>query len=408
MLMDEIKRYAVGLDVGTENVRAVVAGVSDSGKISVVGYGEGKNTGMRKGVVSAVAGPSEAIDKMLAEVERMSGHTIRNATVSINGAQILSAKVRGMVAVGAVDHEINEDDVDRLKEVAVTGQIPANRETLVAVPLSYTLDGQGGIKDPVGMTGARLEMTASVVTALVPHCEALRKSTMNADVVADRLIPSAVAAGRAVLDEKQLENGVAVIDMGAATTSVAVFEEGDLQYVGVVPEGSNNITNDLAIVLKIDTEIADEIKCRFVTGNFKGGERKIVIKTGREELSFDRNEVNKIVEARLSEIFERVRKELKTAHYDRRLPEGVVLTGGGAKMRDIEVCARDMLEAAVKIGVPTKLGGVSDSVEKPEYAAAVGLMLMAIDGVDGGYVQEKKMYKSGGGFFKNLLNKFKF
>jgi cell division protein FtsA len=401
--MDDISRYAVGLDVGTENVRAVVASISQSGKISVVGYNEGKNTGMRKGVVVNLSGPSEAIDKMLGEVERMSGYQINSAFVSTNGAQIISAKVKGMIAVGTVDHEITEQDLMRVQEVAEVGQIPQNREALIAVPLDYALDGQAGIKDPVGMKGARLEMNACVVTSLVPNNANLKKSTENAEVRAEKLIPSAVAAGKAVLNERQLEQGVAVIDMGAATTSVAIYEEGNLQYVGVVPEGSNNITNDLAIMLKVNTEIAEEIKCRFVTGSFDGG--KIVLKTGREEMHFDREQVNSVVKDRLNEIFEKVRKELKHAGYDRRLPEGVVLTGGGAKMRDIDVFVRDALEASVKIGIPNALDGVSESVQKPEYAAAVGLMLMAIE--DGGRapVKKEKNGKSGG-LLKRFFSKF--
>ena len=173
-----------------------------------------------------------------------------------------------------------------------------------------------------------------------------------------------------------MENGVAVIDLGAATTSVAVFEEGDLQYVGVVPVGANNITNDLAIVLEIDTRIAEEIKRRFVTAAFPGGD-DIAMKYGGEEMVFSREKVEQVVRDRLAEIFERARKELKTAKYDRRLPEGIVLVGGGAKMAEIDLFAKNQLEAAVKIGRPRNLGGVADAIMKPEYSAAVGLAIMA-------------------------------
>ncbi len=405
--MDEISRYAVGLDVGTENVRAVLASVNKEGKISVIGYNEEKNSGMRKGVVINSVGPSEAINKMLGEVERMSGVEVKNAFISINGAHILSTKTEGMIAVGTVEHEINEEDLDRVRDVAVIGRIPVNRDVLDVVPLSYAIDGQDGIKNPVGMNGARLEMKANVISALSPNCELLRKAAEQADVAALGMIPTAVAAAKAVLNEKQLENGVAVVDLGAATTSIAVFEEGELQYTGVVPIGSNNITNDLAIMLGIDTEVAEEIKCRFVTGSFTG-EKNIVLKRGREEFTFKRDLVNEVVKARLDEIFERVRKELKNAHYDRKLPEGIVLVGGGAKMRDIEVYAREAMEASVKIGVPKGLGGVADSIEKPEYTTAVGLMLMAAN--DNGILvnkkSKKKKAKSGGGFLKKFLKKF--
>lgn len=404
MLMDEVSRYAVGLDVGTENVRAVVMSVGRDGNTSVVGYGEAANAGMRKGVVANLTGPAEAIDRMLVEVERMSGYEVNSAYVSINGAHVLSTKTEGMIALGPKDHEINEEDLMRVEESATTGRIPANRDILDVLPMGYTLDGQSGIRDPLGMTGSRLEIKANVLSALSPNCANLRKATEDAKVHAERLIPSVVAGARAVLSERQMENGVAVVDLGAATTSVAIFEEGDLQYVGVIPAGSNNITNDLAIVLEIDTETAEDIKRRFITGTFEESDKDIIIKHGREELRFKRSEVNNIVKERLREIFAGVRNELKRAGYDRRLPEGIVLIGGGVKMRDIELFAKDCLEAATRVGLPSGLGGVSDGIEKPEYAAAVGLALYA---AEFGYTtSNKKSHKSSKGLLKGFFKKF--
>ena len=319
-----------------------------------------------------------------------------------------------MIAVGTVEHEIDLQDLDRVTDVAVTGRIPANRDVLDVVPLEYALDGQGGIKDPLGMSGARLEMRANVISALTPNCENLKKATLSADVKADRLVPSAVAAARAVLTDRQRENGVAVIDMGAATTSVAVYEEGDLQYVGVVPAGSNNITNDLAIVLAIDPDMAEEIKTRFVTGDFTSEKPPVikikVAKDSKAERTFDRKEVDDVVQARLDDIFTEVRKKLKSAHYDQRLPEGIILTGGGAKMRDIDLYAKQVLEASVKIGIPQGLGGVAEAIEKPEYATAVGLALLAAEFTPTISTAKKKSKKpfalSGLSFLKKFLPKF--
>ena len=408
--MDNDKRFVTGLDVGTENVRAVIASIDKEGSIAVVGYNEGKSAGMRKGVPANLAGPAGAIDKMLGEAERMGGYDVRNAYVSINGSSILSTRTEGMIAVGTAEHEINGEDLDRVEDVAVSGRIPANRDVLDVIPLEYALDGQGGIKDPLGMSGARLEMRACVVSALTPNCENLRKTTTAADVHADRLVPSVVAAAKAVLSDRQKENGVAVIDIGAATTSVAVYEEGDLQYVGVVPAGSNNVTNDLAIVLAIDPALAEEIKQRFVTGDFDN-EKSPVIKIGREgkdERAFDRKEVELVVKARLEEIFGEIRKKLKAAKYDQRLPEGIVLVGGGAKMRDIDVFAKKVLEAAVKIGIPKGLGGVADAVEKPEFAATVGLAMLAAEESQYAQVGTKKAKKTAknGNLLKKIFSKF--
>lgn len=415
--MDENKRFVTGLDVGTENVRAVIATVSKDGEVAIVGYNEGKSKGMRKGVPANLAGPAEAIDKMLGDAERMGGYDVRNAYVSINGSTVISTHTEGMIAVGAADHEITDVDLDRVEGVAVTGRIPANRDVLDVVPLEYALDGQGGIKDPIGMAGSRLEMRACVVSALSPNCENLKRATMTADVKADRLVPSVVAAARAVLSDRQKENGVAVVDIGAATTSVAVYEEGDLQYVGVVPAGSNNITNDLAIVLAIDPDLAEEIKTRFVTGNFDA-EKSVAIKVGKNnnERTFERKEVEEVVKARLKEIFEEVRKKLKAAKYDQRLPEGVILVGGGAKMRDIELFAKEVLEAAVKIGKPFELKGVAEAVQKPEFATAVGLVQMAAEDASLAAPVGKKGFKFGGkaknsgekksGLLKKIFSKF--
>ena len=320
--MDNDKRFVTSLDVGTENIRAVIATVNKSGEVSIVGYNEGKSAGMRKGIPANLTGPAEAIDRTLGDAERMGGYDVRSAYVSINGSTVISTHTEGMIAVGAVEHEINLDDLDRVEDVAVTGRIPANRDVLDVVPLEYALDGQGGIKDPLGMSGARLEMRACVISALTPNCENLKKATMTADVEAKRLIPSVVAAAKAVLTERQKENGVAVVDFGATTTSIAIYEEGDLQYVGVVPVGSNNITNDLAIVLAISPDLAEEIKTRFITGNFDA-EKSLTIKVGKEgkERNFNRKEVEEVVKARLDEIFAEVRKKLKSAKYDQRLPE---------------------------------------------------------------------------------------
>lgn len=410
--MEDKSRFTVGLDIGTSTIKAVVGGIDRDGNISIVGYNEAPSGGMRKGVVVNLTGPANAIDVCLKPVEDMSGIQVDSATIGINGSHILSAKTEGMIAVGTVDHEIDEADLDRVDQVAATGKFPANREILDLVPYTYSLDGQSGIKDPIGMTGSRLEIKASIITALLPYCDNLKKAAEMAKVRPERLIPTVTAAARAVLTSQQMENGVGVIDLGATTTGVAVYDEGDLQYVGVIPIGGNDITKDLATILKTIPEIAEEIKVRFATGRFGENGKDIVIKQGREELTFPRDKVDEVVEARLEEIFESVRKELKRAGYDRRLPEGLVLTGGGAKLRDIDIYVKSQVELAVRVGIPVSLGGVSDAVAKPEYATAVGLMLA---GAELGLTQSaastkktsKKSEKSGDGPLSKLFGFFR-
>ena len=391
-LMDEKSRYAVGLDVGTENVRAVV-GLVGHDNISVVGYGELANAGMRKGVVANLIGPAEAIDKMLGEVERMSGYEVNSAFVSVNGSHLLSAKVEGMIAMGEPEHEITLSDLQRIEDAALTGRIPPNRDVLDLVPIEYKLDGQGGIKDPLGMTGSRLELRANVISGMTPTCDSLQKATENAKVRAERLIPTAAAAGRAVLTDRQKESGVAVVDLGAATTSLAIFEEGELQYVASIPVGANNITNDLAIMLEIDTNLAENLKRKFASGADLSEEilaKPVALKSQREEYVFDRAKIDEVVKARLAEIFAQVMKKIKEAGYEKRLPEGITLTGGGAKLKDIDYFAKHALGASVRLGAPHGLGGVADAVQKPEFAVAVGLMLLAAESEESAIASAKK------------------
>lgn len=379
--MQENSRYAVGLDIGTSTIRCVVAHLDgESGTPTIVGAGSAPNTGMRKGIVANLQGPASAIDTALGEAERMSGYQVDYATVSINGSHIISVKTDGMIAVGAMDHEINHDDLLRIEDVATVGKIPANREILEVVPHSYRLDGQDNIKDPFGMTGTRLEIRANVVSALAPHLQNLQKSAEMAKVDAHTIVPSVLAGAKAVLKEQQLENGVAVIDLGASTTGVAIFEEGDLQYVGVVPLGGANITNDLAIGLKTDPEIAEKVKVTHAVASGRGSSQGISVKEGDETFSFDTTDIDEIVEARLEEIFEAVEAELKKAGRAGQLPSGVVLIGGGANMKKIADFAKEKLGLAARVGKSSGLGGAVDAAEQPEYAVACGLMLVDSDG----------------------------
>lgn len=375
--MQEGSVYAVGIDIGTTTVRTVVAHIDGStGVPTIVGVGQAPNSGMRKGVVVNLNGPAQAIDDALGEAERMSGYQVDAATVSVNGAHILSTHADGMVAVGAADHEITRDDLARIEEVATLGKIPANREILDVIPHAYKLDGQDNIKDPLGMTGTRLEIDAHVISALTPYLVNVQKASETAKVHPHLVVATGIAAARAVLGEQQIENGVAVIDLGGATTSVAVYEEGDLQYTGVVPIGGVHITNDLAIGLKTDPEIAEKLKLEHASATPRKEDTGISIKHGGEIHSFKTSDIDEIVEARLEEIFEAVQHELRRAGRAGKLPAGVVLTGGGAQLKNIVDYAKHELGLAARIGHPTGYGGVADDIEKPSYATAIGLMLI--------------------------------
>jgi cell division protein FtsA len=412
--MQETSRYAVGIDIGTTTVRCVVGHIdATTGTPTIVGVGQAPNSGMRKGVVAHLAGPGQAIDNALGEAERMSGYQVDAASISINGVHILSTKADGMIAVGGMDHEITEADLARIEEVATLGKVPANREILEVVPHSYRLDGQDNIKDPIGMMGTRLEINANVVSALAPHLANLQKSAEMAKVIPHTITPAVLAASRAVLNEQQLENGVAVIDLGGATTSVAVFEEGDLQYVAIIPLGGSNISNDLAIGLKTDPEIAEKVKLGHAVAVARSTNEEISIKHDKETFTFGTNEIDEIVEARLEEIFDAIQKELKKAGRAGQLPSGVVLTGGTANLKGIAQYAKERLGLAARIGKSAGYGGVAEDIDQPQYATAVGLMLTDVHGashiagqheVKGG---GKAAIKNASGIVSKFLDRFK-
>lgn len=414
--MQDTSRYAVGIDIGTTTVRCVVGHIdATTGTPTIVGVGQAPNSGMRKGIVANLTGPAQAIDDALGEAERMSGYQVDAATISINGSHILSTKADGMIAVGAMDHEITGEDLSRIEEVATLGKVPANREILEVVPHSYRLDGQDNIKDPLGMTGTRLEINANVVSALTPHLTNLQKSADMAKVHPHSIVPSVLSAARAVLSEQQIENGVAVVDLGGATTSVAVFEEGDLQYVAVIPVGGANITNDLAIGLKTDPEIAEKVKLAHAVASARGEAEGISVKHDSEVFSFSSNDIDEIVEARLEEIFDAVHKELKKAGRAGQLPSGVVLTGGTAKLKGITDYAKEKLGLAAKVGKPSGFGGVAENIEEPQFASVIGLMLLDA-GSGGGFspnagkksaASGKATLKQASGVISKFLGKFK-
>ncbi len=408
--MQEQSRYAVGIDVGTKNVRCVIGYIDADGDApKIVGVGTAPNSGMRKGTVTNLAGPAEAIDTALGAAERMSGHQVKTAVLSVNGSHLTSIKADGMITVGTTDNEVTPGDIVRLEDMATTGKVAQNREILEIVAHSYRLDGQDNIKDPIGMTGTRLEIKANVVSGLLPHITNLQKLAEMAKVEVSSVVPAVLASAQAVLTENQRENGVAVLDIGAATTGVAVFEEGDLQYLSVIPLGGQNVTNDLAIGLRTDPEIAESVKlahARF--GGKKLG--KVETKHEKKTYSFEQSEIDEIVGARYEEIFEAVAKELKKAGRAGKLPSGAVLTGGGANTKGLVDFTKEQLGVAARLGKPSEYGGASNEIKGPEFSAAAGLMLIdAASGVS--YAKSpqnaKKAAQKAGGFLRGIFAKFK-
>jgi cell division protein FtsA len=404
-------KYAVGIDVGTTSVRCVIGHMDGTGGgVAIVGVGSAVNTGMRKGVVVNIVNTAHAIDKALEEAERMSGHEVHGASISINGSHIVAMNSKGVVAVNTQNQEITELDIERAGEAATVVQLPANREILQVTPRSYKLDDQENIKDPLGMSGVRLEVDAHVITALSPNIKNLLKSLEMTQTASHHIMVAGLAAAKAVVTPQQMENGVVVVDLGGTTTNVVVFEEGDLQHLSVLPMGSVNITNDLAIGLRTDLDIAEAIKLKHTSAANKAGKEKpktIEYKHGDDVLSFSAKDIEMIVGARLDDIFELVDKELKSIDKSGKLPGGVILTGGGANLADIAEYAKEKLRLPVRMAKINGIGGVSDAVSKPEFASALGLLLAdfeseAVHGQRTG--AGTKAFESGSRMFGKLFN----
>ena len=401
---DQLPRFMLGIDVGTQYIRAVALS-EYQGEISVIANSEVRNNGgMSKGVITNLTGPVEALNRAIVVIDQTSGKSLKSAYTSINGSHVGAIKTQGMISIMGGE-AISRNDLKRIQEISLAGVIPNNREALDIIPINYTVDGQSGIRDPLGMNAVKLEMEASVISALEPSCANLRKLTENVAIETVKLIPTALASARVVLTEQQKDNGVAVVDLGASTTSVAVFMDGFLQHYSVLNIGANNITNDLAIGLAINPKVAEEIKLRYVTADFLESDKKIVTKIGDETVTFTKDEVNQIVRERLIDIFEHVEKILKQAGYAQKLPEGLVIIGGGAMMRNLDKFVKDILGMAVRIGsVTEKMNGVFDLVDNPKYMTAVGLaLLMHYDEV---MMDESSEETRGGGLF-SFLNIFK-
>ena len=370
--------HFVGLDIGTSTVRTIIGTPNphEPTKPSIIGYGSAPNLGMRKGVVVHADDVAEAIVQSITEAERLSGVRVQAATVNVNGAHVSGMNSKGVIAISAANRLITDDDRLRVEEAATIVQLPPNREIIQVFATNYRLDGQENIKDPVGMHGVRLEVDTHIVSASTPNVRLLDTALEKAQVIASNHTVSALAAAEAVLTRQQKEAGTLLADIGAGTTNLVVIEDGEIQHVAVLPVGGMHITNDLAIGLKTDLDVAEQVKLKLVHLRDTDKKKSSSIKINGVEFTFDNAEINMIAEARAEELFEYIDKELKKIQRSRKLPGGVMLVGGTAKLPGIVDVARDKLQLAARIGAPHAISGLAEKVHDPAAATAVGLMLL--------------------------------
>lgn len=374
----------VGLDIGTCHIRTIVAKTrKDQNKPQVIGIGQASSAGLRRGIVVDIEETTKNIIQSIRQAEQTSGCPIERVYVSLGGHHITCQTSKGVVAVSRADGEISEEDVERAINAASAISIPPNREILHVVPRNFIVDEQAGIKDPVGMSGVRLEVDTLIIEGATPFIKNLNKCVTEANLQIEGLVLAPLAAARAVLTKRQKELGVLVLDLGGGTAGLTVFEEGDMIYSHILPIGAAHITNDIAIGLRTDIDLAEKIKLEYGSALASEISKKDQIdlsKLGQEEEGLvSRLEIAEIIEARISEIFDLVNKNLKKIDRQGLLPAGVVLLGGGAKMPGLVDLAKEKLKLPAQIGFPLEIGGLVNQIDDPAFATAVGLIFWAQD-----------------------------
>ncbi|HWE63756.1 MAG TPA: cell division protein FtsA [Chloroflexota bacterium] len=372
------ERVIVGVDVGTTKICALIGEVDQDNRLNIVGVGIAPSQGLRKGMVVNIDEAAASIREALDKTERVSGYKIGTALVGIAGSHITSQNSRGTVAVSPTLHEITQNDIERALEVARAQPLPQNREILHVIAREYVVDGETGIHDPLGMSGNRLEVETHIVSGAVGPMQNLYKSVEKAGIEIDDLVLEPIASSEAVLTSAERDLGVAMIDIGGGTTDLAIYLNGSIWHTASIGIGGNHLTNDIAVGLRTDPHVAEEMKRKYGVAIAERIDVNEMIKmqtfgsTNGEPVS--RRFLCEIIEARLREMFMLVHEEIRAAGYMGVLPAGVVLTGGSAQLAEIVDLARDVLQMPARIGTPTRLTGLVDSINGPAFATSVGLL----------------------------------
>src|SRR3990167_2213413 len=329
-MREQTSSHFVGIDIGTSMVRCIIGMLDENNeneKPSIIGHGSAVNNGMRKGVVTHIDDVSEAIQQAISEAERVSGVRVNSATVNINGAHVLGTNSKGVIAISGINREITTEDRQRVEESATIVKLPPNREIIQVFAKNYRLDGQDNIKDPVGMQGVRLEVDTHIVTVATPSLRNLDLVLEKAHIHPTHHTVSSLAAAEAVLTRQQKEAGTVLLDIGAGTTNLMVIEDAEIQHVAVIPMGGIHITNDLAIGLKTDLDVAEEVKLKHANLSAAARTTSVNVTLNDERYNFPTDDIQMIVEARAEELFEYVDKELKRVQRSRKLPGGALFVG---------------------------------------------------------------------------------
>jgi cell division protein FtsA len=382
----EREAILVAIDVGTSKVVTLIGEVTRDGAVTIIGKGAPASSGLKKGVVINIEQTVESIRSAREQAERLSGYRLESAIVAVGGNHVESQNSRGAVAVSGPRREVSPEDIERATEVARAVTIPSNREVLHVIPRGYVVDGQEGVKDPLGMSAVRLEVETHIVHASATAVQNLSKCVQRAEIKIDELVASALAAGDAVLSETERELGVAVADFGAGTIDLALFLDGSPFHTAVLPLGGNNVTNDVAIGLKTSLAAAEELKIIHGTADPASVEKdeQVEVETiGEGGRTASKRELAEIIEARMREVFEKIGDEISRSGNTGKLPAGLVMTGGAAQLAGAAQLGREVLQMPVRVAGPTGVSGLTDHLLTPAFSTSLGLLLWGARAVRG-------------------------
>lgn len=371
------KRLIVGLDIGTSKVVAIVGEVTEDKQIKLVGLGSHPSKGLKRGMVVNIDSTVHSIQKAAEEAELMAGCEIHTAYAGIAGMHIRGINSHGIVAIR--NHEVTQLDVERVIDAARAVAIPADQQILHILPQEFIIDNQGGIREPIGMSGVRLEAKIHLVTGAASATQNVAKCIQRCGLTVAEIILEQLASSYAVLSEDEKELGVCLIDIGGGTTDIAVFTKGAIQHTAVIPVAGDQVTNDIAVAFRIPTHSVEEIKIKHACALVERADANLRIDIpsihDRPERTIDQKELATVVEARYEEIFALIKHELEHEGFLDRIAAGIVLTGGAAKVEGVIELAERVFTMPVRLGVPYSVIGMEEVVTNPAYSTGIGLLL---------------------------------
>jgi len=400
----ESKNLIVGLDIGTSKIAAIVAEMKPEGGFEVIGMGSSPSRGLKKGVVVNIESTVNAIQRALEEAELMADCKIRDVWTGIAGSHIRSFNSHGMVAIK--DREVAQSDVDRVVETAKAIPIPTDQQILHVLNQEFVIDGQEDVREPLGMSGVRLEVKVHIVTGAVSAAQNIMKCVRRCGLEVNDLILQPLASAMAVLSEDEKDLGVCLVDIGGGTSDIAVFTQGAIRHTAVIPIAGDQITNDIAMALRTPTKEAEEIKRRYGCALRELADPQEMVEVPgvgeRGSKKMSRQTLAEVIEPRVEELYSLVQAELRRSGFEELLSSGIVITGGSAAMQGMVELGEEVFHMPVRLGLPSYAAGLSEVIRNPRYSTGVGLLMAGLS-----QHQRQQIEKMQSGSFKQIVGRMK-